>query len=170
MNEIFSQEIITEIIKLIMYILILIFSVLLINVTAVIGKKFNIELNTNDFKNVENLIRDVVFTCVQSTNQTFVNKLKKNGLFTKDKQQEAFNITYDAVCSIVENILKREIDEGYKTLIRNSIEEVVLSLKIPNENNENDENYSTVDLTKKDVTVDFRDSEEIESEGEIIYM
>ena len=40
-------------------------------------------------------IEGIVENCVIETNETFVNKLKEKGEFTKEKQIEAFNKTFE---------------------------------------------------------------------------
>jgi len=47
------------------------------------------------------MARDTVTACVNATNQTFVEVLKKQGKFDKEAQEEAFRRTKDAVLAIL---------------------------------------------------------------------
>ena len=46
---------------------------------------------------------NIVENCVIETNETFVNKLKEKGEFTKEKQIEAFNKTFETAYSELSN-------------------------------------------------------------------
>ena len=48
-------------------------------------------------------IESIVENCVIETNETFVNKLKEKGEFTKEKQIEAFNKTFETAYSELSN-------------------------------------------------------------------
>ncbi len=48
-------------------------------------------------------IENIVENCVIETNETFVNKLKEKGEFTKEKQIEAFNKTFETAYSELSN-------------------------------------------------------------------
>lgn len=47
------------------------------------------------------MLRDIVIDCVTTTNQTYVEALKNKNAFDKAAQQEAFNLTYNAVMGIL---------------------------------------------------------------------
>lgn len=66
-------------------------------------KKEELKLATDDAnkKGIIDLIGNVVTDCVLATNQTYVKTLKKDGMFTKEAQQEAFKATYDAIGKIL---------------------------------------------------------------------
>lgn len=48
-----------------------------------------------------NMVENTIIECVRSTNQTFVEALKKDGVFTKEAQLEAFTKTYNNVMAIL---------------------------------------------------------------------
>lgn len=52
------------------------------------------------------MVYDTVVKCVIATNQTYVEALKKNGAFTKEAQEEAFNRTMDAVLAVLSDEAK----------------------------------------------------------------
>lgn len=67
------------------------------------AKSQEIEINTKnetERKYVE-MIEDTIIKCVKTTNQTYVDSLKKQGKFDKEAQQEAFKKTLDAVIQML---------------------------------------------------------------------
>ena len=81
---------------------------------------------------LENIVNKAVIT----TNQTFVNELKKQGKFDKEAMQEAYRRTYESIIaslsqSFFEYIDKENID--IDTLLKNMIETSVdwNKLRIP---------------------------------------
>ena len=81
------------------------------------------------------MLADTITACVMATNQTYVEALKKENAFTKEAQQEAFNLTYNAVMAVLTEDAKRYLTEVYgdlTTYITNKIEaEVNVSKIIP---------------------------------------
>lgn len=57
------------------------------------------------------MIFDTVANCVIATNQTYTDTLKKNGAFTVEAQQIAFEKTLNAVLAILSEDAKKYIDE-----------------------------------------------------------
>ena len=85
---------------------------------------------------LENLVNKAVIT----TNQTFVNELKKQGKFDKEAMEEAYNKTFNSIVaslsqSFFEYIDKETID--IDTLLKNMIETSVdwnkLRIRVSNE-------------------------------------
>ena len=73
-------------------------------------------------------IESIVENCVIETNETFVNKLKEKGEFTKEKQIEAFNKTFETAYSELSNgMIELMEDEGVNVanLITTLIEKMV---------------------------------------------
>ena len=73
-------------------------------------------------------IENIVENCVIETNETFVNKLKEKGEFTKEKQIEAFNKTFETAYSEISNdMIELLEDEGVNVanLITTLIEKMV---------------------------------------------
>ena len=48
-----------------------------------------------------NMLADTISACVIATNQTYVEALKKQNAFTKEAQEEAFKMTYEAIMLIL---------------------------------------------------------------------
>ena len=85
---------------------------------------------------LENIVNKAVIT----TNQTFVNELKKQGKFDKKAMEEAYNKTFNSIVaslsqSFFEYIDKENVD--IDTLLKNMIETSVdwnkLKIRVPNE-------------------------------------
>ena len=73
-------------------------------------------------------IESIVENCVIETNETFVNKLKEKGEFTKEKQIEAFNKTFETAYSEISNgLIELMEDEGVNVanLLTTLIEKMV---------------------------------------------
>lgn len=81
------------------------------------------------------MIADTISACVMATNQTYVEVLKKQNAFTVEAQKEAFNLTYNAVMSILTDDAKDYLAEIYgdvSAYITNKIEaEVNINKIIP---------------------------------------
>lgn len=81
------------------------------------------------------MLDDTICACVIATTQTYVEALKKENAFTKEAQQEAFNLTFNAVMSVLTDDAKKYLSEVYGdlvTYITNKIEaEVNLSKIVP---------------------------------------
>lgn len=81
------------------------------------------------------MITDTISACVMATNQTYVEVLKKQNAFTAEAQKEAFNLTYNAVMSILTDDAKDYLAEIYgdvSAYITNKIEaEVNINKIIP---------------------------------------
>ena len=85
---------------------------------------------------LENIVNKAVIT----TNQTFVNELKKQGKFDKEAMEVAYNKTFNSIVaslsqSFFEYIDKENVD--IDTLLKNMIETSVdwnkLKIRVPNE-------------------------------------
>ena len=81
------------------------------------------------------LLSDTITACVIATNQTYVEALKKNNVFTAEAQKEAFKLTYDAVMAVLTEEAEKCLSEIYGDLaayITTKIEaEVNLSKIVP---------------------------------------
>ena len=56
-----------------------------------------------------NMLADTITNCVIATNQTYVENLKKDKMFTAEAQKEAFTMTYNAVMAILTDEAKEAI-------------------------------------------------------------
>lgn len=80
-------------------------------------------------------IENIVENCVIETNETFVNKLKEKGEFTKEKQIEAFNKTFETAYSELSNgMIELMEDQGVNVanLLTTLIEKMVKQRKTCN--------------------------------------
>lgn len=59
------------------------------------------------------LATDTVIDVVKAVAQTTVDTLKKNGEFTKEKQEEAFNTAKKEIVSILSEDAKKALQEAY---------------------------------------------------------
>lgn len=77
-----------------------------------ISKKANNETASKYIDLLSNTISD----CVIATNQTYVEALKKENAFTAEAQKEAFQLTYDAVMSVLSDDAKVYLTSIYGDL------------------------------------------------------
>ena len=71
------------------------------------------------------MLDETICACVIATTQTYVDALKKENAFTKEAQQEAFNLTFNAVMSVLTDEAKKYLTSAYGDLtayITNKIE------------------------------------------------
>ena len=85
---------------------------------------------------LENIVNKAVIT----TNQTFVNELKKQGKFDKEAMEEAYRRTYESIVaslsqSFFEYVDKEtiDIDALLKNMIETSVDWNKLRMRVPNE-------------------------------------
>ena len=62
------------------------------------------------------MLDDTICACVIATTQTYVEALKKDNAFTKEAQKEAFNLTFNAVMSVLTDEAKKYLSEVYGDL------------------------------------------------------
>lgn len=71
------------------------------------------------------MLDSTICACVIATTQTYVDALKKENAFTKEAQIEAFNLTFNAVMSVLTDEAKKYLTSIYGDLnayITNKIE------------------------------------------------
>lgn len=79
------------------------------------------------------ILTDTISACVLSTQQTYVEALKKTDMFTKEAQRKAFQATYENIVNILSDECKSYLEvtfgdlEGY---IQNKIEAQVKQNKM----------------------------------------
>ena len=79
------------------------------------------------------MLDNTICACVVATTQTYVEALKKENAFTKEAQLEAFNLTFNAVMTVLSNDAKDYLTNIYGDLtayITNKIEAEVNLNKI----------------------------------------
>ncbi len=62
------------------------------------------------------MLSETISDCVIATNQTYVEALKKKNVFTAEAQQEAFQMTYDAIMSVLTEDAKEYLRDAYGDL------------------------------------------------------
>lgn len=62
------------------------------------------------------MLTETICTCVEATNQTYVEALKKTGAFDEAAQKEAFNKTKEAVMNILSDEAKKYLASIYGDL------------------------------------------------------
>lgn len=78
------------------------------------------------------MLNNSITTCVIATSQTYVSVLKKEGIFNKEAQQKALQMTYDAVMKTLTEDAKTllaEVVGDLQDYILNSIEADVAQTK-----------------------------------------
>lgn len=87
------------------------------------------QITNNDLANkyIDKVAQTIV-DCVKSTNQTYVDSLKKSGTFDEAAQKEAFKRTFDSVMALLSEEAKGYLTEIYGDLelyLTNKIEATV---------------------------------------------
>jgi len=78
------------------------------------------------------MIGDTIKSCVETTNQTYVDSLKEQGKFDKDAQMQAFDKTLDAILKVLSEDTKKYINEttgDLNTYLKQCIESTVKASK-----------------------------------------
>ena len=91
------------------------------------------QVDSETFTKYSNMLIDIIETCVITTNQTYVDTLKRQGGLGKEEQEIAFQKTYEAVRSLMTVEMGEVLSEVYKDLdfyIKQKIEETVNIAKI----------------------------------------
>ena len=119
--------------------LITIITVCICTITSKIAKNAA-ESAPSKYSEIIYALENIVNKAVITTNQTFVNELKKQGKFDKEAMEEAYNKTFNSIVaslsqSFFEYIDKETID--IDTLLKNMIETSVdwnkLRIRVSNE-------------------------------------
>ena len=80
------------------------------------------------YQNIIYGLENIVTKAVVTTNQTFVDNLKKQGKFDEEAMKEAFNRTYESIVQSLSQSFFEYIDEegiDFDKLITNMIEQTV---------------------------------------------
>lgn len=100
-------------------------------VVSYINKKkeeLMVGIDNEKAKKYLNMVCDTVTKCVITTNQTYVDALKKENAFTPEAQEKAFNLTLNNVMSILSADCKKYLEtitDDVDEYIRNQIEATV---------------------------------------------
>ena len=92
------------------------------------NKVFQAEINNELYKKYMNMLEDTITKCVIATNQTYTEALKKAGNFDMEHQKQAFQLTYNAVLTILTEEAKEYLNNAVGDLnvyITKQIEAIV---------------------------------------------
>lgn len=103
---------ITQIIQVCLIPLLGILTKYLVDFLSAKRDELNSKTSNEIAKKYTDMIYETVASCVIATNQTYVEALKKQGAFTKEAQEEAFNRTINAVLVILSQDAKNYIIEA----------------------------------------------------------
>ena len=106
----------------------------LVNFIKIKSKEAQDKINNNTADKYIGMLADTISACVIATNQTYVEALKKENAFTKEAQQEAFQLTFDAVMAVLTDDAKDYLTNLYGDLtayITTKIEAEVNTNKTP---------------------------------------
>ena len=99
-------------------------SVLSLVITFLINKY----IKNDQVKTIVNSLHDLVKNCVNEIYQTYVEGLKKDGMFDKAAQEQALQMCLDKIMNQMPSDVKKWLDQNYpdiqaylKTLIESSI-------------------------------------------------
>lgn len=130
----FMTDILPRIFELCIFPLLGVLTAYLINFISVKNKELKKKLNNDLFNSTLDQLNNLITRCVISTNQTYVETLKKQGKFDKNAQEEAFLATYNNVLQILSEESKAILETGLSNLtlyITQQIEAQVSENKIP---------------------------------------
>lgn len=65
------------------------------------NKMFQAEMDNELYKKYMDMLEKTITNCVIATNQTYTEAMKKAGTFNMEQQKQAFEMTYNAVMSIL---------------------------------------------------------------------
>ncbi len=126
------MEYLDEIIKAILIPVLPLVSVMIALYFRKVINKLQEDINNEKIDKYLDILDNLVFDTVNAINQTFVNALKQEGLFTKEKQKLAFLTAKERIMKKLskegKNIL-REITDDFETMIEDMIESYVIELK-----------------------------------------
>ena len=88
----------------------------LINFIKIKSKEAQDKIDNNTADKYIGMLADTISACVVATNQTYVEALKKENAFTKEAQQEAFQLTFDAVMAVLTDDAKNYLTNIYGDL------------------------------------------------------
>lgn len=74
------------------------------------------ECKNQKISNAAAKLQEIIYTAVCSTNQTYVNELKKKGEFTIEAHKEAFDKTKNSVLNVLDVATKKVLQKAYNNL------------------------------------------------------
>lgn len=92
----------------------------------------NAKIGNDKLAGAINKAGDIILAAVETTNQNFVDQLKKDGKFDREAQEQAFKNTLDLVYKLLSEEAKELIEDAFgdlETYLRVIIEKVIAGLK-----------------------------------------
>lgn len=130
----FVTDILPRIFEVCVFPLLGVLTAYLINFISAKNKELKKKLNNELFNSTLDQLNNLITRCVISTNQTYVETLKKQGKFDRNAQEEAFLATYNNVLQILSEESKTILETGLSNLtlyITQQIEAQVSEYKMP---------------------------------------
>lgn len=95
------MELLTQIFQLCIVPLIGVLTTFLVNYLKKKSAELQEKTDSELAKKYMQMLTDTICVCVMATNQTYVDALKKQGKFDKEAQEQAFQMTLNAVLAIL---------------------------------------------------------------------
>lgn len=130
----FVTDILPRIFEVCVFPLLGVLTAYLINFISAKNNELKKKLNNELFNSTLDQLNNLITRCVISTNQTYVETLKKQGKFDRNAQEEAFLATYNNVIQILSEESKTILETGLSNLtlyITQQIEAQVSENKTP---------------------------------------
>lgn len=124
------QELIIQILETVLIPLLAVltgFAVKWLNAKA---EQIKVRTANDEFDKYVDMLKETITDCVIATNQTYVDSLKKNGAFTKEAQQIAFEQTYKAVMDILSEDAKEYLQIALGDLDKYVIQLIETNVKV----------------------------------------
>lgn len=80
------------------------------------AEQIGAQTDSLELKSLIEQVADAVSTAVTYTSQTFVDSLKRNGLFDTDAQKQALQMSLDKATSLLSDVAKEALEEVYGDL------------------------------------------------------
>lgn len=111
-----KPEVISQIFELIVFPLLFVLTGFIIQFIKTKTQELKTKTNNETQQKYLTMFEDTITTCVLATNQTYVDALKKEGKFDAEAQKKAFELTKDAVLTILTEDAKEYLTELYGDL------------------------------------------------------
>ena len=126
------QEILSTILKTVLIPILPLLTIYLINWLTVKNTELKEKINNEKFNKYLDILHELITSNVMMVNQTFVDALKKEEIFTKEDQIEAFNIVKTNVLNSLKTeavVILKSVIEDLDTYINTEIESSVRANK-----------------------------------------
>ncbi len=80
------------------------------------SEEFQVKVENDTADKYIAMLADTITACVIATNQTYVEALKKDNAFTAEAQKHAFEMTFDAIMSVLTDEAKEYLTAVYGDL------------------------------------------------------